>query len=81
MQVLIRLVYEPASRGFCSILEIQVLAIEGGRPISIGVRNYISSLEKTLSGSYGIKPFCIFFIIIKAKKVLRNTQRNSNLVI
>jgi hypothetical protein len=31
----------------------------GGRirgPVSIGIRNWISSFEMTLSGSYGIKP-------------------------
>ena len=77
MQVLIRPVWESASRGFCGILETQGSAAPTGGPVGVGVYNYMSNLERTLSGLYGTrpapaKPPYMFFSVIEVKKALRN---------
>ena len=51
----------------------------------VSIRSFISSLESTLSRSYGIrliltKPPYIFFSVIEAKKASRKAQRNSSLL-
>jgi hypothetical protein len=55
MRLLISSVYELVSIGFYGVLKTQWVAGSGG-PVSVGIRNWISSFEMTLSGSYGIKP-------------------------
>ena len=85
MRVLISPVCESASRGFCGVLETQRSAEATGGPVGVGVRNRMSSLERTLSGSYGTrpapaKPPCMFFSVMEAKKASRNPQRNSSLL-
>jgi len=59
-----------------------VVRLEAG---GIGVRIRISSLDITLSGSYGIRPApaklpWIFFSIIEVKNASLNLQRNSSLL-
>ena len=85
MRVLMSVDCELASRGLWGVWKTQgggVLCREVG---GVGVRCLISSLESTLSGSYGIrpapaKPPWIFLLVIEAKKASRKAQRNSSLL-
>jgi hypothetical protein len=76
MRFLINSVYELVSIGFYSVLETQWVAGSGGL-VGIGVCNWLSSFEMTLSGSYGIrlvpaKPPYMFFSVIEIKNTSRN---------
>ena len=67
---------ELASRGLCSVWNTQGCGVLACEFRGVGVRSFTSSLESTLSGSYGTrlapaKLPCIFFSVIEAKKALR----------
>jgi len=68
---------EVASRGLCGVWETQGSTVRRFEAGGVGVRMRISSLDITLSGSYGIrlapvKPPWIFFSVIEAKNAFLN---------
>jgi len=67
---------ESASRGLWGIWKTQGGGVLGRDVRGVGVRSLISSLESTLSGSYGIslapaKPPLILLSVMEAKKASR----------
>ena len=76
---------EVASRGFCGVWKTQGCGVAAREFRGVGVRSLTSSLESTLSGSYGTrpapaKPPWIFLSVMEAKKAARKPQRNSSLL-
>jgi len=85
IRVFISVDCEVASRGLCGVWETQGSAVPGLEVGGVGVRMRISSLDITLSGSYGIRlapvnPPWIFFSVIEVKNASLNAQRNSSLL-
>jgi len=67
---------ESAFRGLCGVWKTQGCGVAAREFRGVGVRSLISSLESTLSGSYGIrlvlaKPPWIFILVMEAKKAAR----------